>query len=393
MKTLVTSAVALTLTSVPGFASETDWSQLDKEVEALTASLAQNGNGGPSVSGFLQTFYGYTGVPGPVDIGGFWVPNARIELEGDVADYHYRVEYNFAALDSDGPVDDPATANIDESQFDRSSQSLLDAFLHFPLGGINGTVGQFKPPVLQGSLTNRDELTFFSRSVMGEVFAARDQGAMVSGQFDQVAVWLAVMNGGPEAGIGTVGDALFFAGRVSVDLLGEGVSSSAQGSLGGTRDPSATAGLSYFDDDATNAAGVAIDGVVSTDVYSFGGELLALRNETGSGAGNTGMFYARGLPSFLGLDTGRLNLAEDSMPWSATGTYMLVPDTWEVAARYQELDNGSVAIGQPGAQVGDVAINHYMNGHALKWTLQYTRIFLEQADDLDVVAFGATLSY
>jgi hypothetical protein len=56
MKKLTCSAIALTMTCAAGFASDGEWSALDQEVGALASTLSLDG--GPTVSGLLQTQYG-----------------------------------------------------------------------------------------------------------------------------------------------------------------------------------------------------------------------------------------------------------------------------------------------------------------------------------------------
>ena len=61
-----------------------------------------------------------------------------------------------------------------------------------------------------------------------------------------------------------------------------------------------------------------------------------------------------------------ITLEGNTTPFSVFGTYMLQPDTWEVAVRYQDLDNDA------NEDKIDISVNNYLDGHYLKWTLQYT---------------------
>ena len=370
MKKLVTSASALSLTVVPGFASENDWSQLDKEVEALTASLQSDD--GPMISGFIRTlFQNSSDIPivgldddgDPTldlgDLSGFSVPDARIELEGNVGDYSYRIEYDTVGIGGLG------------------LDGLLDAYINFPIGTVNGTMGQFKPPVLRSSLVDRDQLLFVDRTGVGEIFAVRDQGLMVSGDFDALGWWLTIQNGSDD-----VGDEYFFAGRAAFDFLGEGVGDSAEGAYGGTDEPSATVGVAYFNDGFTEIDGFALDGYLATNVYSFGFELVSLGEA--EAAPPPGLSGFGGIPG--GLASGAFLVADDSTPFAVVGSYMLTPETWEIAARFQDFDDDA------DSNKIDVAVNYYIEGHDLKWTVQYSTIDSD-AGDADVITLGLLLAF
>ena len=89
MKTLVISAAALSLTSLTAFASESDWSSLDQEVELLNASTAVQDGNGPTLSGYVTALWQnssdfQTGIPAD-DTSGFTVPNARLYVTGSNA--------------------------------------------------------------------------------------------------------------------------------------------------------------------------------------------------------------------------------------------------------------------------------------------------------------------
>jgi hypothetical protein len=58
MNKFVLSALALTAASTPSLAGEADWLMLDRDMESLTSSLAQNAGGSTvAVSGFLRSSY------------------------------------------------------------------------------------------------------------------------------------------------------------------------------------------------------------------------------------------------------------------------------------------------------------------------------------------------
>ena len=102
MKKLVYSAFALSLTTLAGQASESEWSQLDKEVEALSMSLTQDGDG-PQLSGRINTIYANSSdiAVGADDLD---------KVVGDLAFRRAREGDDFYPLGAAPPVDDPPKA-------------------------------------------------------------------------------------------------------------------------------------------------------------------------------------------------------------------------------------------------------------------------------------------
>ena len=97
LQTLYTYTV-LALAPAHGLALSTgadgDWSELDREVEALTSSLLSEG-GGPGLFGRVQSAYlASSDIPG--DLGGFGVADARLGFMGSHGGYEYRLEVDFA---------------------------------------------------------------------------------------------------------------------------------------------------------------------------------------------------------------------------------------------------------------------------------------------------------
>ncbi len=322
MKKLVFSAIALTLTSAPGFASEDVWSQLDQEVDALASSLSIQG-GGPTVSGWLATRYSSSSdiTVGGGDLGGFATTDARVILTGSRGDYGYEIEWNAVGA------------------------GLLDAFVDFPVGGeVNGRVGMFKVPIGTTGGIDGNNLFFIDRSGTGGVGATRDTGVQFSGSFDQVGWELAATNGGDGAA-----DELAISARIAVALTGEGASSAVEGAYGGPDDIGAEASLSFFEDGSVDDGdGVAIDVRAVTNVYSVGVEMIAVGDAVAPALG-VGAFDA------------------DSSPITFQGTYMLTPDTWELGIRFQDFDNAA------DTEVIDLGVNRYIDGegHNAKWSIGY----------------------
>ena len=118
--------------------------------------------------------------------------------------------------------------------------------------------------------------------------------------------------------------------------------------------------------------------VAGTNVYSFSGEVTDY-DDSGysSSSGVTGK--SQGGNEFgLGNTT----------PFAVAGTYMLTPDTWEVGVRYQDFDD------EENTDLIEVAVNHYMEGHDLKWTLQYSTSNSDEGDlEIDLITLGLTAGF
>jgi hypothetical protein len=335
MKKLVYSALALSVTSAGALASDTDWSTLDQEIEALTASTALDTTG-PNIGGRIRTLYLNSS---DLDVGDFDVEDARLSATGSRGDYSYKLQVDFA---DDG---------------------LLDAYIDFPLGGqVKGRFGQFKAGLSRSALISSGDMFFAGRNVIGETWSGRAEGFQISGEFDQLGWWLTIQDGADAAG-----DDYLIAGRVAFDLMGDGASS-VEGAYGGTEAPSATAALGFWDDGgADDVDGTVLEFHGGTNVYSFGVDLMSI--------GDGGAPTTNGDPTVL---------EGDSSPMSVMGTYMLQPDTWELGVRYEDADNAS------SDSMMSIGVVNYLDGHNLKWTIQYNSVSSDD-DAREVDGFAVQL--
>ncbi|HIL38082.1 MAG TPA: hypothetical protein EYG26_11450, partial [Planctomycetes bacterium] len=82
MKTIIFCATALTMTGAT-MAAGSDWTALDREVEALSSSLAPQG-GGVAIGGYINIFYANSSdILDPLDVSGFGWDNARIGFSAE----------------------------------------------------------------------------------------------------------------------------------------------------------------------------------------------------------------------------------------------------------------------------------------------------------------------
>jgi hypothetical protein len=351
MKKLVCSAIALSLTSATGFASGSDWSTLDQEVQALAASLSNSQDGGGmSLNGMIRSYYASSSDIQPFggdDLGGFVVIDARIGVSGERGDYTYDVL-------------------LDLGDNDIGGAAILDAFATFPIGGtVKGRFGQFRPGISRSGLVYAQNMMFVDRGIVGAMFAGRQPGGGVFGEFDQFNWRVDFMNGDD-----SVADELLIAVRGTFAVLGTG-KDLTEGAYGGTEDLSAVVGLSFYDDGSQDdSAGFVIDFHGGTSVYSFGLDIADLDDDLMGG------LVDPDTTNFL------LNAIQpDSTPFSLYGTYMFQPEKWEVGLRYEDADdsNDSTKI--------DIIVSNYIDGHNAKWGFQYSTI------DSDAAALEVDIIY
>jgi hypothetical protein len=291
----------------------------------------------------MSTFLTWSGdiepVPGS-DLTGFTVPSARVELTGGREGYNYTISY------------------------DLSGSALQDAFIEFPIGSVTGRAGAFKAPVVSSGLRDRQDLFFADRSVIGQMWSGRQAGFGLSGAFDQLNWHLGVQNGADG-----VADEFLLSLRGEFTFMGKG--SSYEG-VGGT------VAAAFYDDGAIDEGdGFAVEANLATSTYSFGLEVLDIGEGGGPGTGNDSGAVLVALPT-----------GADSTPFALSGTYMLTENEWEIGLRFQDLDDAD------DSDKIDLAVNHYNDGHDLKWTMQYTTTSSDDATaEVDLFLIGLTLGF
>ena len=212
MKKIVFSTCALTLTLGTAVANNSDWDQLDRDVQALSANLQDMEEGGMAIGGRVRAFYASSGdlgvntATGVNDLGGFQLYNARLFATGTTAaGVGYRLDNDFA------------TGN------------LLDAYIDVGLADATDIrLGQFRGFVLSESQIDSGNLFFADRSVNAASFAGRQQGVALTGDMDAFNWAITIQDGSDGAStLGATdgdGDDLFFALHAGMDFMGEGSS-------------------------------------------------------------------------------------------------------------------------------------------------------------------------
>ena len=351
MNTLVYSALALTLVSAPGFASENEWSSLDQEIESLSSSLSAQDATGPKINGWVITSFRHSSDvdvdPDPVneeDQSGFFLESVRVEISGDAgSDYSYKVSFELSG----------------------GTAELRDAYATFKIGdSVNGRMGNFKQPFLRSALISDNRLLFLDRTFLGSLFAGRDIGLMFFGSFDTLDWYIAAQNG--QDG---VADEFLFTGRIAANLMGSGTGK-VEGAYGAGDESNLSVGAAVADDGAIeDGLHWALEAAFAQGPFSVAGEIVSFDD----GIDGTNFF-------------GPGDLLADTTPWDITASYMFT-DMYEVAVRYQDLDNDD-----DGRILGAV-VNRYVQGHDIKWLLQYQKLESDTIDDIDEIGLGLAVSF
>jgi hypothetical protein len=381
MNKLVYSALALTLTSVPGFASENEWSSLDQELSNLSTSLSAPTTG-PKIGGWVISSFRWDkdqAVPAnpsgpgldpitPHYQAGFQLDTVRVEISGDAGnDYGYKVSFDFATQSTPG-------ASI-------TAGTLKDAYATFKIGDqVTGKVGNFKVPFLRSALLADNRLLFLERTGLGRIFAVRELGIGFNGAFDTVSWWAAYQNGGDAQGYRGL-----MTGRVAANLMGNGVGGN-EGAYGGGDDTNLTVAAAVGYDNSVES-GLLLSGSidVSHGPFSLSGEVVNFDNGTNSTA--TTSSFPTGTTGgtrdpLIGLST-----AADTTPWDVTASFMFT-DQYEVAARYQDADDPN------NTTEWSFVINRYVQGHDIKWQAEYNHIKTDSAfGDRDQIGVGLAVSF
>lgn len=357
MKKLVFSACALTLTCGTAVANNSDWDQLDNDVQALSANLQDMEGSGMTIGGRIRTAYATSSDDAiGADLGGFQLYNARLFATGTTAaGVGYRLENDFA------------TGN------------LLDAYIDVSAGdSIDIRIGQFRGFVLSESQIDTGNLFFIDRSVNAAAFAGRQQGLAISGDMDAFN-WAITIQDGSDAD----NDELFYALHAGMDFMGSGTSM-VEGAYGAGDDMSASAGISYYDDGAAaDGGGFAIEAGMQSSQFSLSANLVS-RDDSGVGSN-----FDFNDPHVMlsNADYAAAAVAGDNTPWSLMGTFAL-NESWELGLRYQDLDDAA------STDVIDFGANYYVDGHAMKYIINWTSVGSDSASgDGDLIRIGVNAAF
>ena len=399
MNKFVFSALTATVVSATGFASETEWPELDRELEALSTTIQTQTSSPFMLSGWIGAAWDASGdvtFTDPTtgeqdDLGGFDIRTARLRAEGDVRNYGYRVEFdfgnnvgginditaqNYGALGQSRPVagsPEEATqlAGIQNPSY---TPTLLDAWGAVTVAeAFKITVGRFRQPFLQSGLVDRNRTLFVDRTYLGSVYSQRDEGVMLSGKFSMVGWYLSAQNG--QDG---VANKYLLTGRVTLDILGEGAGHNAMTAYGAPEGTNLTVAAAFANDDSFDKGN------------QFGGELYL----------TAGPFFLGGEIVSWDGDSNDQGVG-DATPWNVRAAY-LIANAYEIALGYQDY-NRALTTNMAGTVTSTsadsdrayiAAVNWYHDDWDTKWTLQYSRRDAnDDAFDADVISIGLTVSF
>jgi hypothetical protein len=234
---------------------------------------------------------------------------------------------------------------------------VLDAFGALDVtDAVTVQVGQFRPPTLFTTLLEENELLFIDRTYNSLFWQQRQAGAQVHLDGGRLEGWLALQDGQDNDG-----REVAFTGRGSLRLFGEGEAPRREGAYDADLGSTLYLGGSWYHDGSIDEASA-----WSAEAY-FTHEWLALSGEL--------------IDPEPGLLGGHLF-------WSATGAIELVPETWELAARYEDFRSRSDTFAYR------VGINRYLHGPLTKVQANVVRFEHDGSDNYQtLVELGVVASF
>lgn len=372
MKSSLTGSLAiaaLASQALAGGETNSDWLGLDQELHALSSNISLDNHEGANFGVLLRTSLvssddlqsGFDtdgdGVPDSEgDTLGWTMNDARIWGEGSLGDgITWRLSIN--GFEQPNLLEEVADAADLAAEFGLGSSTgnptvgLEDAFASIALNeNLALTMGRFVAPSFQSANTRQDSLLFVNRTVLGGFGYQWQEGVMLGGDYeDGLAWWIAAMNG-----FDGTADELDLRGRLEYSTGGRtsGYNVASEGARGAGDDLAATIGLTYADDGGfgDDSTWFALDVSATVGGFFFAAEVADGDDDT----------------PFAGTS-----------PFAATVSYA-IPDTdFELAARFEDLDND--------VTVTTIGANMYMEGHNGKWQLN----FIDIADDSDTIEGSA----
>jgi hypothetical protein len=229
---------------------------------------------------------------------------------------------------------------------------VYDAYADLGLGGgVELRVGRFRAPVTHSTLLDENALLFLDRTGIGQLWFERDDGVGLHARGDRLEGWLAVQNGADGSG-----DEPALTARGVLRLLGEGLAPRREGGYDADLGRTVYLGLAWHEDLSLQDAGVLVADVACfLEPFYLAGEALVPHD----GFADGGEF------------------------WNLTASAMLVPERWEVAARYEDFRDRAQA------RLWHVGVVRYLRGADTKLQLGMSR--LEHPDGhLDLTSLDLT---
>ena len=358
MKSSLTGSLAVVALASQAFAggeTNSEWLGLDQELHALSSNISLDNHEGPEFGVLLRASL-ISGDDFTADTLGVNGNDASLWAQGSLGDFSWRMSAN--------AYGQAALLNNLQTTNNGGALALEDAYVSMALNeNLDLTMGRFVAPSFQsGTWGNQDGLLFINRTNLGAFGYQWDNGVQLSGDYSDGLSWaIAAMNGAD----GNT-DELDLRGRLEY-AMGEQVGNH-EGGLGYGDDLSAVIGLTYGDEGAADdGSWFGLDVTARVAGFSFHAEMADFDDDWAAvftGNNFFGTSYTDGGPS----------------PYSATVGYC-IPDTdFEVALRYEDLDDDAETT------VMTFGANMYMDGHNGKWQLNFV-----QADSDDDAIDGSAI--
>ena len=336
--------------------TESEWAELDRELESFALTKTESPQG-PTIWGYLRTniAHRHFSTQSAVDQNStFWnIDNLRLNATGYVGQsFFYRVT----------------------SEAQSGKMTLEDAWVKASVGDHVGfTVGRFRTPFLRSGLIEAKDLLFITRTRNGVYWSRRTDGAMLSGDHGRLH-WSGAVQNGADGMAERMQTSLY----ATVDILGE-APLLWEGAWHNQDKTRFNLGAGLTNDDAAGASG-------NGTAYSVEGYLVHHRFSLQA----EWMHYesAYSIPNPMEQRGG-------TSPWSVTGSFMLVPDKYELALRFDEFDDNSDPLNRS-RQTTTFGLNRYIVGHDLKWQLNYAHARKSGSQDgphENIIALGLTLAF
>lgn len=343
------------------------WSELDHELAALATTTEDRS--GPRVSGWLRSRYAYSSdvdagaAPGAQDLSGFNLDDVRLVVSGSAAPgWTYTVSMEGG---------DALTSDATSPGF-----GLLDAYTSIALGeNASVSVGRFSATFLWNSGIPENQMLFLDRSFVDEASDGRDVGFEFSAWTGPWRGWAAMQNGSDGAA-----DRMALSARASCQILGSQLAGQ-EGTCDLGDETRLAVGAAWYDDTRLDEGTIlAADASFASGAWSASAEWVDYGDDKRiAPAVNT----ATGA-----LVPGALGATGASSAWDLTASYAIVPRSWELAARFQDLDDDG------GTTIASACVVHFVAGHAIKWTAQFDHASSDDATlDVDAAAIGLAVGY
>jgi hypothetical protein len=361
---------------------DNEWAALDSEISGL-ASAMKPSQDSMAWSVLFRAVFSHssddiaTGGGGSPDTSGFNFNDVDAAFWGAQGPYRWRLSADIDGLNNDAGLG-------------FTGLGIEDAYIVWDCGGyFDAMMGQFKPHVLRSNSVDPEKQLFIDRPVLGSAFDRWDDGIGVSGVQEFINWYFGLLDGSN----GHEKDHFYFLrGEYH---LGTGAGE-YEGAMGSSDQLNATLGLSLVHDD-TNGD---VDGDGDADNTSwlfdingsvnnvgFGFEVASLDDDAffATSADHSNIFdSSNGTGTPIPTPTSALVLFGDSTPWSVTGSYLLNPE-WELAGRYENLDNGDNS--GPDNTVLSLGVNWYRTGG--RWQAQFSMVDADSAfNDGDILEVG-----